>query len=216
MNIRLHYLRPGASALFALALALVLFHPSLALAHGGVSYEKDMCVMKIGPYKMHFTGYEPETKQSQEFCEDIPDAGRAIIVLDQVDKVMKRMLMDFRVIRDNKNLGVNAQYEQLGSKKDIETSSIFNNEPQIYEHGTVTFDFRFEKGNYIGIVKLNDPETKQELVSIFPFSVGYGPARATRNLIIEGIGALIVAGLILYFTNAIQKGKSKPSSEKTV
>jgi hypothetical protein len=212
MGIHSRYLLAGASALFALA--LVLLHPDSASAHGGVSYERDMCVMKIGPYKMHFTGYEPETKQSQEFCEDIPDAGKSIIVLDQVEKVMKRMSMDFRVVRDDKNLGVNAQYEQLGGPKDIEASSIFYKKPEVYEHGTVTFDFMFDKGAYIGIVKLSDPETKQEFVSVFPFSVGFGPARQTRNLIFEVVGALVVGGVIIYFTNARQKGKGKPASEK--
>lgn len=171
--------------------------------------------MKIGPYKMHFTGYEPETKQSQEFCEDIPDAGRSIIVLDQVDKVMKRMDMDFRVVRDDKNLGVNAQYEQLGGQKDIEVSSVYYKDPQVYEHGTVTFDLQFDKGNYIGIVRINDPETKQSYVSIFPFSVGFGPARETRNLIIEVIGALSIAGAILYFTNTRHKSKVKPLPKQT-
>jgi hypothetical protein len=197
-----------------LALALGLLQSDSASAHGGVSFEKDMCVMKIGPYKMHFTGYEPETKQSQEFCEDIPDSGKAIIVLDEVDKVLKRMELDFRIVRDDKQLGVNAQYEQLGGPQAIESSSIFYKKPEVYPHGTVTFDLNFDKGNYIGVVTLNDPETKQNFISVFPFSVGFGPARQTRNLIIEVIGALVLGGGILYFTNRRPKKKPSPAPQK--
>lgn len=213
MTINTRYLLSGMTAF--LALALGLFQSDSASAHGGVSFERDMCVMKIGPYKMHFTGYEPETKQSQEFCEDIPDTGKAIIVLDEVDKVLKRMELDFRVVRDDKQLGVNAQYEQLGGPQAIEASSMFYKKPEVYPHGTVTFDLNFDKGNYIGVVTLNDPETKQNFISVFPFSVGFGPARQTRNLIIEVIGALVLGGGILYFTNRRPKKNPSPAPQKT-
>jgi hypothetical protein len=56
----------------------------------------------------------------------------------------------------------------------VEAASIFYKKPEIYVNGTLTLDFTFDKGNYIGIVTLNDPETQQTFTSIFPFSVGYG------------------------------------------
>ncbi|MGH8611343.1 MAG: hypothetical protein ACREYF_04640 [Gammaproteobacteria bacterium] len=48
-----------------------------AWAHGGVSIEEDKCVLKIGTFLMHFTGYQPESRGSEEFCEDIPNTGHA-------------------------------------------------------------------------------------------------------------------------------------------
>ena len=30
----------------------------------------------IGPYNMHFTGYQPDNTRNKEFCEDIPSTGR--------------------------------------------------------------------------------------------------------------------------------------------
>ncbi|MGH8646514.1 MAG: hypothetical protein ACREX4_19470 [Gammaproteobacteria bacterium] len=55
-----------------------------AFAHGGVSIEADKWVLKIGKYLMHFTGYQPENSGGEEFCEDIPSTGHAIIVMDFV------------------------------------------------------------------------------------------------------------------------------------
>jgi len=45
-------------------------------AHGGLSLADDMCKLTIGPYTMHFTGYQPDSSQEKEFCEDIPATGR--------------------------------------------------------------------------------------------------------------------------------------------
>lgn len=34
-------------------------------AHGGLSLAEDMCKLTIGPYTMHFTGYQPESTQEK-------------------------------------------------------------------------------------------------------------------------------------------------------
>ena len=39
-------------------------------AHGGVVAEEDLCVIEIGVYRAHFTIYQPESRASEEFCED--------------------------------------------------------------------------------------------------------------------------------------------------
>ena len=70
-------------------LALVLGMVGAAHAHGGVSMEDDHCVMRIGPHRAHFTGYQPQTGSAQAFCEDIPEPGRAVIVIDFVDMEVK-------------------------------------------------------------------------------------------------------------------------------
>jgi hypothetical protein len=181
------------------ALACGLLHARPALAHGGVSMEKDMCVMKIESYKMHFTGYQPESAQAKEFCEDIPEEGNAIISLDQVEKAMRSMAVDFRIIRDSKKIGVSAQFEQLGGEKQIEADTVFYMKPAIYEHGSLQANFSAPKDAYIGIVMLRDPttnqilldpNTKKELISVFPFSMGFASDRRSRLLIIAVAEAL--------------------------
>ena len=60
-----------------------------AYAHGGVSLDQGQCIMKIGPDTMSFTGYQP-IKSRETFCDDIPDVGPTIIVLDaQQDELVR-------------------------------------------------------------------------------------------------------------------------------
>ncbi|MDH5739441.1 MAG: hypothetical protein OEY77_03865, partial [Nitrospira sp.] len=58
------------------------FLSSQVYAHGGLSMAEDMCKLTIGPYMMHFSGYQPESTQEKQFCEDIPATGQTIVVLD--------------------------------------------------------------------------------------------------------------------------------------
>ena len=180
---------------------LSLLQTGAAFAHGGLSRALDKCVMQLGPYKMHFTGYETGTEMAREFCEEIPDAGKVLVVLDEFSKPMRRMSVEFRIIRDVKSLGVNAQYEQLGGAKEIDDATLLYKQPEVYENGTLTLDLSFDKGKYIGIVTLIDPETKENYRSVFPFSVGYGaPSGLVKPILGMGV-ALILGGVIVYFTS---------------
>lgn len=139
--------------------------------------EDDKCVMKIGDLRAHFTGYQPEKRATQEFCEDIPELGHAIIVVDFVNKVLREQDVEFRVLRDVKNLKSRGRYEDLGSAQDIEAATVVGLPQQRYPRGTLTFEHRFEQpGWYIGILTAKDPGTGKELHSVFPFMVGMNHA----------------------------------------
>jgi len=170
-----------------------------AWAHGGVSMDDDLCVLKIGPYMMHFTGYQPELAQAEEFCEDIPYEGKAIVVLDHVDKILRDMPTDFRVVKDVKNLGVTAQYEQLGNPEEIDAATIYYEPSKLYPRGTKQFELDFGKGNFIGIVTIDDERMGKRHISVFPFSVGYGFFNQVVRYMLFGLIALLIAGAIYYF-----------------
>jgi hypothetical protein len=201
-------------ACLLLALGAGSLQPPKALAHGALSMEGDTCVMKAGPYKVHFSGYAPETKPSQEFCEDIPDAGRSVIALDQVDKALRRMAMEVRILRDAKDLGVNARYEQLGGQQDIEAATLIHKAAEVYPRGNATVELDLVKGNYIGYVKLYDPETKGELVSVFPFAVGYGAGKEKLGWLIQAFFGLTAAGGAVYFIVVRPRRSAGKLSEK--
>jgi len=163
-----------------------------ASAHGGVSYEDDVCLLTIDAYRMHFTGYQPLKARAEEFCEDIPYEGQAIIVLDHVDRVLRRMPTEFRILRDVNDLGVTAKLEELGSDEDIEKATVFRKEKTLYPRGTLQVDLKLEKGKYIGLVTIHDTEKNEVYKSVFPFSVGYGlPLSWTFLIIIGGILAIV-------------------------
>ena len=46
--------------LLQLTLVYLMVGRQDATAHGGVSMEDDLCVIKIGFLKAHFTGYQPK------------------------------------------------------------------------------------------------------------------------------------------------------------
>lgn len=134
-------------------------------AHGGLSLAEDMCKLTIGPYTMHFTGYQPESTQEKEFCEDIPNIGRTIVALDYVDEALRPMTTEVRIIRDTG--------AEPGSEGNIEELTIFHQPPKVYMNGSVTFEHDFPaEGKFVGLVTIRDNGT--EHVSRFPFAVGTG------------------------------------------
>lgn len=146
-----------------------------AFAHGGVSVEDDTCIMTIGPYQAHFTGYQPAVRASQEFCEDIPVVAKSIIVLDFISQPLREMAVDFRIVRDVKDIGVNATYADLGSAANIEQATMFYRPAERYPRGSFDVSLTFDvPGQFIGVLTAVDDKTDnaREYISVFPFSVG--------------------------------------------
>lgn len=166
------------------------------LAHGGVSMDEDTCVMQLGPYRAHFTGYQPSVRASQEFCEDIPAVARSIIALDFIDPALRDMLVDFRVIRDVNDVGITATWEDLGGEAAIEAASIYYQQPDRFARGNVNVELAFDApGAFIGIVTAVTPDSGTTYRSVFPFSVGVRPWYAGW----QWIAAIVVGGVLLYW-----------------
>ena len=142
-------------------------------AHGGVEVEADHCIMKIGTFKAHFTGYQPEKRAAQEFCEDIPEVGNVIMVMDFINDELRDYQIDFRIVRDTKNIGVKATYADLGTAQEIENATVFYRAPALYPTGTISINHAFaEGGNFIGVVIAKKTATGETQNSVFPFAVG--------------------------------------------
>lgn len=159
------------------AVLLILAAADGAMAHGGVSMEDDTCVMKIAELRAHFTGYQPEKRATQEFCEDIPELGRAVIVVDFVSNALRGLEVEFRVLNDVKGLESRGRYEDLGTPADIDAATLVRLPPQLYPRGTLTFEHTFDApGWYVGMLTARDPASGKELHSVFPFMVGMNHA----------------------------------------
>jgi hypothetical protein len=177
---------------FLAALAFATFGlTGQAFAHGGVSIDQGQCVMKIGPDQMTFTGYQP-LKSREQFCDDIPDIGPTIIVLDAQQDELRDMALEIRILR---NVGQKDDSENLEANTEIYVP------PKKYKTGTLNFEYNFaSKGNFIGLVKARSDDGTKEYVSRFPFAVG---ETGDKNLIIAAFGAFI--GLVafgLYYKHA--------------
>jgi len=177
-----------------------------AQAHGGVSVKDNKCIMKIGPYEMNFTGYQPDSSREQ-FCDDIPNTGRTIIVLDAEqsytssrnegavsNKDLRDMLLDFRVLR---NVGQAKDEDNMDQNTEIYVA------PKNYPSGTLNFEYAFNKpGNFIGLVSAKSAKG-DVYVSRFPFAVGQS---GNKDFVVLGIiGLLVVAAGGGYFYTQLKK-----------
>ena len=127
-------------------------------AHGGLSLEDDYCILTLGAYKIHFSGYQPENNGPKEFCEDIPEVGKTIIVFDFIDRELRKMPLEVRIIKD------------VEDQSNLEGITIYHKPYKTYPNGTLNFRHVFKnKGNYVGLVTTKKGEF---ITSRFPFSVG--------------------------------------------
>ncbi len=145
-------------------------------AHGGVEIQGNKCFLTVGSYKMLFTGYQPKTA-GEEFCDDIPIAGRTIIVLDFIDPILRTMVIDYRVLKDVNEIGVKATLEDVGNIHDLNEATVFYIPPEQYQRGTFMLNRNFEAGQYIGVLSVRHPESGDVETSVFPFSVGVQPRK---------------------------------------
>ncbi len=163
------------SALRTLLGALLLLGwPQLALAHGGVVFEEDNCVLKMGFLQAHFTAYQPQTQGSEEFCEDLPDTGETVFVVEYLHEFLKEMPVEFRVIADVQNIGIFANWDDIQALPDIESQTVFYQPPTTEPTGVMTVRHEFaEPGGYIGIVVAEHPTENKHYQAVFFFEAGY-------------------------------------------
>lgn len=154
-------LKPALLGLM-LGLALALPLSTQVHAHGGLSLADDICKLTIGPYTMHFTGYQPDSTQEKEFCEDIPAIGRTVVALDYIEEALRPLPTEVRIIRDT---GAEA-----GQEGDLDAITLLHIPAKVYPNGSINFEYDFNQpGKFVGLVTV---EGQEEYVSRFPFSVG--------------------------------------------
>ena len=135
--------------------------------------EEDMCVIKFGFYQAHFAVYQTETSGDDEFCEDLPDTGKTIFVLNYMHDGLKEVPVDFRIITDFTGLGRFAKWKDIEKADDISRYTVHYHVPTIESQGSLTTDYTFmEAGDYIGIVTAKHPSKDKIYRAVFPFQVG--------------------------------------------
>ncbi len=144
-----------------------------AQAHGSITADGDLCVIQIGFYRAHFKIFQPLTSEAEEFCEDIPDFGESIFVMEYLHQGLGDVPIDFRIIRNVTGMGLFAGLQDVEAIEDIDAVTVFYQEPVI-ESEIFTTMYEFENsGDFLGIVTARHPETDQVYTAVFPFQVGY-------------------------------------------
>ncbi|MCK9396816.1 MAG: hypothetical protein M0Q44_14640 [Methylobacter sp.] len=124
-------------------------------SHRGALDEVDVCRIRVGTEKIHFTAYTPTFTQSEGYCRYIPNVGPTNLIFDYEGKKLRDVSVEFEVT------------------KEPEGTRIFYMEPQKTKSGTVKADIDFSKygaGDYLAHVTiLHDGE---KLDTHLPFVVG--------------------------------------------
>lgn len=171
------------SALITWGAVLGLALCEAASAHGGLSIDDDMCKLRLGPFNLHFTGYQPEINGNREFCEDIPKVGHTIVVMDAIEPELREIPIEVRIIRDT------------GDESRLDAVTVAHLPPKVYASGSVPLEYRFTTpGKFVGLVTAGD---KGQYVSRFPFSVGIPPKHYGFYLLFLGV-AVLALGLYRY------------------
>ncbi len=186
----LQFMKP---ALVYLILSIGFLFSTQIQAHGGLSMAEDMCKLTIGPYTMHFTGYQPDSTQEKEFCEDIPVTGRTVVAFDYIEEALRPFPTEVRVIRDT------------GSEEDLDGITILHMPSKVYPNGSINFEHNFSQpGNFVGLVTVSG---EQEYVSRFPFSVGQGSSYMPSGMVFAMMAAIGAGAFLLFMV-----GRRKPDA----
>jgi hypothetical protein len=157
-------------------LILLLILTNRVFAAGGVVGERGSCMIEIGLYTAHFTVYQSDTRGDEEFCEDLPDTGNTLFVLDYLHDSLKEVPLDFRIIRDSDELGIFARWEHVAAMTDLDSRTVFYQPPVIRADNQLTVEHLFaEPGWYIGVVTAPHPVKDIVYRAVFPFRVGRTP-----------------------------------------
>ena len=153
-----------------------------AAAHGGVAFEDDLCVINIDFLQAHFTVFQPETRESDEFCEDIPDVARSVFVMEYLHSLLPEMAIDFRIIRDINEVGRYATLDDVLAIDDLEAATVYYEPPRIEPGGFYTASYEFDaEGTYIGVVTADHPTEDRYYTAVFYLQCG-GPDYGTLPL----------------------------------
>ena len=187
------------NTLISTIIALGVVFSGQVQAHGGLALADDLCILTVGPYTIHFTGYQP-LSQEEEFCEDIPEIGKTVVALDYINDELRPFAAEVRIVRSSTSLkittGTTPRDLEKVSDEDLENMTIYHLPPEVYPNASIMIDHTFpEKGMFAGVVTVSNEG--DEFVSVFPFSVGEG--RPISTLYTTFLPGVLIVGVAAFF-----------------
>lgn len=172
---------------------------SMALAGGGMVLKNDACIIEIDFYSAHFTAYQPETSGNEQFCQQLPDTGETLFVLDYLHPSLKEVPVSMRIIHDVTGQGKYVKLKHVDGIDDIESQTVFYQAPVIRPDASFQVDFDLiTNGSYIGIVTAGHPISDAVYKAVFSFDVG----DPDINILMPVILLVLTTGLVLLIRRA--------------
>lgn len=143
-----------------------------AAAHGGVVLDDDVCRIEVGYLEGHFKIYLPRITGHQEYCEDLPEAGETLFVMEYRHGGLAQAPVDFRIVRNTTGLGRFTRPGDIAGL-DLDPLTVFH-QPASVDPDVFTAVHTFAApGEYVGIVTAHPPSAEKVYTAVFPFSVGF-------------------------------------------
>ncbi len=163
-------------------------------AGGGLVIEDDVCIVWIDFYSAHFTAYQPDSRGNEQFCQELPDTGVTLFVLDYLHQSLKEVPVEFRIIRNVTGQGQYVKLKHVEQIEDISEHTVFHQPPVVRPDASFQVETKFtEPGEYVGIISAGHPSNDSVYTAVFPFEVG-----ASRKGWL--LPALILASGLAYFS----------------
>jgi hypothetical protein len=167
---------------------LLVAAPFPALAQHGHELAPDTCILNIGPYKMYFHSYLPDTYYDRQFCEELPGTGNAVLVFDYVEKELRSLPVEVRIITDT------------GSEDNLESVTVAHLPAKMYPTGSIDVKYTFDKpGKFVGVVSVGGDNG--EHVSRISFSVGHtGVLSHLSHYTMVIVPVVVGLAIVLFFS----------------
>jgi hypothetical protein len=148
-----------------------------------IAKKVEQCDARIGPDILTFSFYQP-LRSREQFCDDIPDIGETVIVIDSLQDELRDMMVEVRILRDTGD--EDGKYDG----KNIETII----PAKQFIGGTLKHDHNFRKsGSYIALVRAVSLDRAKEYNAYFYFSVGQSSSYGMLSTAILTIAVFTLA-----------------------
>jgi len=155
----------------------------------------DPCRRQLGASLLHLTLYQPQFDPDAEYCDEVPRAGKAIVVVDVTPGELRQAPMSLEV---------------TAASDSGQPSTILSVPAQIYERGVVDTEVILSEGSdYIAHVVVELGADKKPQLLSFPIRVeAWYKALITPALLVVGVLAFITISVIRYQVASRQQESS--------
>ena len=145
----------------------------------------DPCRKQLGASFMHLTLYQPQFNPDAEYCEEVPRAGKAVLVVDVTAGELRQALISLAVIAT----------DESGRSR-----TVLLLPPKVYERGAVDTEVVFNEGNdYVVRVVVDRGNGKEPQQFSFPIQVAaWYRAMIKPMLMMVGVLVLVIISIIRY------------------
>ena len=151
----------------------------------------DPCRKQIGASLLHLTLYQPHFDPDAEYCEEVPRAGKTIVVVDVTEGELRQVPLSL---------------EMMAATAQGQSRTVLSLFPQVYQRGVVATEITLDEGsNYVARVVVDLGAEKGSQSLSFPIQVAaWYRAMIKPMLIVIGLLAAIAISVIRYYVTSRQ------------